>query len=102
MRCEKSKWPPLKVNVRLTPSQTTNSRLFQAKEFVDNNLSLMKMAESSPKGYKKMWEKKKSLVASNFSFSRSVFKRLVQRTQKNKGLFWKGLTVLSNNVIVLS
>ena len=28
---------------------------------------------------------------SNFSFSHSVFKRLVPQTSKNQGLFWKGL-----------
>ena len=36
-------------------------------------------------------EKEKLLVMSNFSFSHSVFKRLVLQTHKNKGLFWKGL-----------
>ena len=40
-----------------------------------------------------MWEKEKSLVTSNFSFSHSVFKRLVQQTRKNQGLFGKGLNV---------
>ena len=29
---------------------------------------------------------------SNFSFSHSVYKRLVQQTRKNKGLFGKGLS----------
>ena len=38
-----------------------------------------------------MWEKEKLLVTSNFSFSHSVFKRLVQQTRKNKVLFGKGL-----------
>ena len=33
-----------------------------------------------------MWEKEKLLIMSNFSFSYSVFKRLVQQTHK-KGLF---------------
>ena len=32
----------------LTLSQTTNFRLFQIQRFADNNLDLMKMAESSP------------------------------------------------------
>ena len=40
-----------------------------------------------------LWEKKKLLVASNFSFSRSVFKRLVLQICKNQGLFGKGLKV---------
>ena len=40
---------------------------------------------------KTLWEKEKLLITSNFSFSRSVFKRLVLRTCKNQGLFGKGL-----------
>ena len=32
------------------------------------------------------------LVTSNFSFSHSVFKRLVLQTRKNQGLFGKELT----------
>ena len=52
----------------------------------------MRMPESFPKGYKTLWEKEKLLVTSNFSFSRSVFKRLVLQTRKNQGLFGKGLT----------
>ena len=51
------------------------------------------MAESPPKGQKTMWEKEKLLVTSNFSFSHSVFKRLVLETRKNQGLFGKGLRV---------
>ena len=51
----------------------------------------MKMAESSHKGYKTQREKEKLLIMSNFSFSHSVFKRLVLQTRKNQGLFGKGL-----------
>ena len=51
----------------------------------------MKMAESFPNMYKTLWEKEKLLITSNFSFSHSVFKRLVQQTSKNQGLFGKGL-----------
>ena len=40
-----------------------------------------------------MWEKEKLLVTSNFSFSHSVFKRLVMQTCENQGLFGKGLSV---------
>ena len=36
-------------------------------------------------------EKEKLLFKSNFSFSHSVFKRLVLQTLKNQGLFGKGL-----------
>ena len=43
-----------------------------------------------------MWEKEKLLITSNFSFSHSVFKRLVLQTRKNQGLFGKGLTDIQN------
>ena len=49
------------------------------------------MAESSPNGQKKLWEREKFPFTSNFSFSHSFFKRLVQQTRKNQGLFGKGL-----------
>ena len=39
-----------------------------------------------------MWEKEKLLFTSNFFFSRRVFKRSIQQTRKNQGLFGKGLT----------
>ena len=48
-------------------------------------LDLEKMVESSQKGYK-------ILVTSNFSFSHSVFNRLLLQTHKNQGLFERGLT----------
>ena len=51
----------------------------------------MKIAQSSPNGLKTLWEKEKLLVKSNFSFSHSVFKRLVLQTRKNQGMFGKGL-----------
>ena len=38
----------------------------------------------------------KLLVMSNFSFSHSVFKRLVLQTRKNQGLFGKGFIVESH------
>ena len=52
----------------------------------------MKMAEScSETGRKHCGKKEKLLIMSNFSFSHSVFKRLVLQTHKNQGLFGKGL-----------
>ena len=39
---------------------------------------------------------------SNFSFSRSVFKRLVLQTQKKYSLFGKGLIINSSSVLVFS
>ena len=38
------------------------------------------MLENYPKEWKTLWEKEKLLVMSNFSFSQSVFKRLVLQT----------------------
>ena len=35
-------------------------------------------------------------MTSNFSFSHSVFKRLVLQTRKNQGLFGKGLRVVKS------
>ena len=53
------------------------------------------MAESSLKEKKTLWEQEKLLVTSNFSFSHSVFERLVLQTRKNQGLFGKGLKMLT-------
>ena len=76
----------------LTLSQTTSFRLFQTERGCRHTISaLMKMEESSPNGWKTLWEKEKLLVTSNFSFSHSVFKRLQLQTRKNHGLFGKGL-----------
>ena len=44
------------------------------------------MADSSPNGWKTLWEKEKLLFRSNFSFSQIVLKRLVLQKRK-KGLF---------------
>ena len=54
------------------------------------NLNLMKVMETSPKEKKTLWKKEKMLVTSNFSFSHSVFKRLVLQTRKNQGCLGKG------------
>ena len=53
------------------------------------------MKESSTKSLRTLWKKEKLLVTSNFSFSHSVFKRLVLQTRKNQGLFGKGLRILA-------
>ena len=54
-------------------------------------LSLMKMAESSPKKKKTVQAKEKLLVMNNFSFSHNVFKRLELPTYKNQRFFGKEL-----------
>ena len=51
------------------------------------------MAESYPNGWKTLWEKEKLLVMSNFSFSHSVFKRLVSQGRQKVSLCWNGLTL---------
>ena len=51
------------------------------------------MAESSPNGYKTLWENEKLFVTSNSSISHSIFKRLVLQTRKNQGLLGKGLNL---------
>ena len=42
---------------------------------------------------RKNWEREKLLMTSNFSFSNSVFKRLLLQAGKNQGLFGRGLKV---------
>ena len=64
----------------LNHTRTTNFRLFQIEKSLQTTISsLKKRVESSPNEYKTLWEKEKLLVTSNFSFSLSVFKRLVQQ-----------------------
>ena len=58
------------------------------------------MAESCPNGKKTLREKVKLLVTSNFSFSHSVFKRLVLQTRKNQGLFGKGLSLAKTYIVL--
>ena len=76
-----------KKNKQLSLSQMTNFRLFQTKEFADNNF---KFDKNDTKFSKRVEN-------SNFYFSHSVFKRLVLQTRKNQGLFGKGLKHLSVN-----
>ena len=47
--------------------------------------NFMKMAESSPDGWKTLLEKEKLLVSSNVSVSHGVFKRLELKTCLGKG-----------------
>ena len=44
---------------------------------------------------RRAYKKEKLLVTRNFSFSHTVFKRLLVQTRKNKGLFGKRLKVIS-------
>ena len=58
--------------------------------------NVMNMPESFQNLYKRLWEKEKLLIMSNFSFSCSVFKSLVLHTRENQGLFEKGSNHLSD------
>ena len=49
------------------------------------------MAESYPNGQKTLWEKEKLLIRSNFSFSHSIFKRLVSQGRQKVSLCGNGL-----------
>ena len=51
----------------------------------------MKIEESSLNGWKTLWVKEKLLVTSNFSFSHSVFKRLVSQGRQKVSLSGNGL-----------
>ena len=57
------------------------------KEFADENFRFDKNGKKYSKRVDKTVTKIKLLITSNFSFSYSVFRRLI----KNQGLFWKGL-----------
>ena len=50
------------------------------------------MLESYPNGKKTLWEKEKLLVANSFSFSKSVFKRLVSQGRQKVSLCGNGLS----------
>ena len=66
------------------------------KEFTDNNF---KFDENGRKVLiqigRKLWEKEKLLVTSNFSFSHSVFKRLVSQGRQKVSLCGNGLKQIS-------
>ena len=49
----------------------------------------MKMEEISLKGQKTLWEKEILLITSNFSFSHSVFKRLVSEGASKGVIVWE-------------
>ena len=61
------------------------------KEFADNNFTFDENERKFSKRVETLREKEKLLVTSNFSFSHSVFKRLLLQTRKNQGLFGEGL-----------
>ena len=72
------------------------------KGLADNNFKFDENGRKLPKWEEKpLREKEKLLVTSKFSFSHSVFKRIVLQTRKNQGLLGKGLRndpVLNNPI----
>ena len=63
------------------------------KEFADDNSKFNENGGKVSKRVENTGEKEKLLVTSNFSFSHSVFKRLVLQTRENQSLFGKGLNL---------
>ena len=70
-----------------------NNKSSKLKEFADHNIKFAENGRKFSERIETLWEKKKLLVTSNFSFSHSVFKRPVLQTGKNQGLFEKGFTI---------
>ena len=62
------------------------------KECAGDNFKFDKYGRKFSKRVENSVGKEKLLVTSIFSFSHSVFKRLLLQTHKNLGLFEKGLT----------
>ena len=77
----------------LTLYQTTNFGLLQTKRVCRRQFQITWKWQKGLQKCRKHWEKEKLLLTSNFSFSHSVFKRLVLQTCKKQGLFGKGLTL---------
>ena len=61
-----------------------------SSEFADNNLKFDKNGTKFTNGKKTLWENKKLLIMSNFSFSHSVFERLVLQKCKKMARLGKG------------
>ena len=75
----------------LTLFQTINFRLFQTERICRWQFQMWWKWQKGLQISRKHWEKDKLLVTINFSFSHSVFKRLILQTRINQGLFRKGL-----------
>ena len=79
---------PIHISLPFFKRQILDST--KLKEFADDNIT------SDENG-----EKEKSFVTNNFSFSHSVFRRLVLQMRKNQGLFGKGLISLLEMPFIL-
>ena len=63
---------------------------FKLTDFADDNFKFDKNGRKFSKWVENTKGKEEILVTSNFSFSHSVFKRIVPQTRKKLGLFGKG------------
>ena len=77
----------------LTHYQTTNFRLFQTERVCRRQFQISRKWKKVIQIGRKQWEKEKWLVTSNFSFSHSVFKRLVSQGRQKVSLCGNGLTL---------
>ena len=75
----------------LTHYQTTNFRLFQTERVCRRQFQIWRKWQKVIQMGRKHWEKEKLLVMSNFSFSPSVFKRLVSKGHQMVLLCGNGL-----------
>ena len=82
---------------RLTHYQTTNFRLSQTERVCRQRFQIWRKWQKAIQTGRKHWEKEKLLVTSNFSFSHSVFKRLVSQGRQKVSLCGNGLTVTSEH-----
>ena len=70
----------------------TNFRLFQTERVCRRQFQIRRKWKKVIQTGRKHWEKEKLLFMSNFSFSHSVFKRLVSQGHQKVSLCGKGLT----------
>ena len=76
---------------QLTHYQMTNFRLFQTERVCRRQFKIWRRWHKVIQTGRKHWEKEKLLVMSNFSFSHSVFKRLVSQGRQKVSLCGNGL-----------
>ena len=86
----------------LTHYQTTNFRLFQTERVCRRKWKkvIQKMAKLWVE--KTLWEKEKLLVTSNFSFSHSVFEKIISKGHQKLSLCGNGLNAFQNVCKIVS
>ena len=70
------------------------------KQSADDSFKFDESSRKFSKGIETLWVKEKLLIMSNFSFSHSVFKRLVPQGRQNVFLCGNGLN--KNNLLKIS